>query len=115
MYGVNRVFLMGYLGADPEVVISKSGKPFVRMSLSTHHGKRLANGEMQTTTTWHRVTVWGKTADRCKTFLRTGSALAVEGSISRYAYTKSDGSDAMATSIVARQVHFVDRSSHRNR
>jgi single-strand DNA-binding protein len=114
MNGINRVFLMGFLGADPEKLTSKKGKSYVRLSVSTHHNKRLENGSKEKTTTWHRVAVFGKTAENCEKSLSCGSALAVEGYLSKYVYEKEDGTEAQATSIVAQQVHFLGRKRETN-
>lgn len=107
MNGFNRVFLMGYLGAEPELQKSRNGKPYVRLSLATHYAKKLDVGGFEETTTWHRVTVWGKNAERCQARLHKGSALAVEGYLSKYNYERDDGSDATSFSVVAREVHFI--------
>jgi single-strand DNA-binding protein len=107
MNGINRVFLMGYLGATPEPHTSKNGKSNVRLNVATHHNKKLDTGEKKPTTVWHRVTVWGKTAERCQSYLDKGSALAIEGYLSKYSYSRDDGEDMTATSIVAREVHFI--------
>lgn len=110
MNGINRVFLIGYLGADPELQTSKEGKSYVRLSLATHYNRRLDTGERENTTVWHRVTVWGKTAERCQSSLQKGVPLAVEGYLSRYTYSRDDGSEVQATGIVAREVHFIGRA-----
>jgi single-strand DNA-binding protein len=107
MNGINRVFLMGYLGSDPELKKSKAGKSFARLNLSTHHGKKLLTGEIQETTTWHRITVFGKTAERCHTFLQKGAALAVEGYLSKSEFEKESGEKVRSTDIIAQQVHFI--------
>ncbi len=111
MNGINRVQIMGYLGADPEPLTSKKGKPYVKLSLSTHFNKRLEGGERETTTTWHRVTVWGKNAERCRERLQKGSPLFVEGYLSKYSYEKEDGTNGSGFSIVAREIHFVGGKS----
>jgi single-strand DNA-binding protein len=105
--GFNRVFLMGYLGADPEAQASRNGKAYVKLSLATHYRRKLENGDNEEGTTWHRITVWGKNADRCKTYLHKGSAVAVEGYLSKYNYERDDGVDGTAVSVVAREVHFL--------
>ena len=107
MNGFNRVFIMGRLGAEPELQSSKNGKPYVKLSIATHYRKKLETGEKQDTTTWHRVTVWGKSAERCQNYLHKGSSLAIEGYLSKYSYAREDGSDAHSMSIVAREVHFI--------
>jgi single-strand DNA-binding protein len=109
MNGINRVFLMGYLGNDPESQQSKSGKSFVRLNLATHYGKKLESGERQDTTTWHRIVVFGKTAERCQEHLHKGDPFAVEGYLSTSKYEREDGEEASSTSIVAQQVHFIGK------
>lgn len=109
MNGINRVFLMGYICAKPELMTSKGGKTYVRLSLATHFNRRLEGGERESTTTWHRVTVWGKNAELCRDRLGTGSMLALEGHLSHYSYQKEDGTDARGSSVVARQLHFIGK------
>lgn len=111
MNGINRVFIMGYLGHDPEMQSSKTGKSYVRLSVSTHFNKKLLSGDKERTTVWHRVTVWGKNAEKCQDYLQKGSPLAVEGYLSNYKYEKDDGTDAHGTSIVAREIHFIGSKS----
>ena len=109
MNGFNRIFLMGYLGQDPERQSARDGRPFVRLNVATHFNKRLDKGEKKEATTWHRVTVWGKNAERCQDYLHKGDALAVEGYLSRYTYSREDGTDGQAMAIIAREVHFIAR------
>jgi single-strand DNA-binding protein len=107
MMGINRVFLLGYLGANPELQTTKLGKPFARLSMATHQRHKNEEGETQTTTQWHRIMVWGQVAELCKNYLQKGSPLAVEGSLSHFTGAREDGSPFSQTSITAHQVHFV--------
>lgn len=107
MNGINRVFLVGYLGSTPELQVSKNGKTYARLNLATHYNKRLDNGDRQESTVWHKVQVWGKNAERCHAYLQKGAALAVEGYLSKYSYEKEDGSQATETTVVAREIHFI--------
>lgn len=113
MNGINRVFLMGYLGANPELQSSTNGKPYVRLSLATHHTQKGESGEREQATTWHRVTVWGRKAELCNEHLRSGSALAVEGYLSKYTRKGERGGEQMpdvtSTTVVAREIHFIGR------
>lgn len=113
MNGINRVFLMGYVGADPELQSSRHGKSYVRLSVATHHSRKLESGEREDNTTWHKVTVWGKNAERCHAYLKTGSTIAVEGYLSKYTFERDDGSDATNFSVVAREIHFIGKSPDR--
>lgn len=107
MNGLNRVMLMGYLGRDPERLTAKSGKIYVKLSVATHHNRRLDNGDKESTTVWHKVSVWGKTAERCQTYLHKGSAVFVDGHLTHFNYQQDDGKTAKASSVVAREVHFL--------
>ncbi|MES2854560.1 MAG: single-stranded DNA-binding protein, partial [Bdellovibrionota bacterium] len=110
MNGINRVFLMGYLGNEPEFNRSKIGKPFLKMSVATHYSRRNEDGEKEPATTWHRVKVFGKHAENCRDHLHRGSAVAIEGYLSRYSYEKEDGSGSTSvTDVVAQQVHFLGK------
>lgn len=111
MTGFNRVFLLGYLGAEPETHVARNGKSYVRLSVSSHRAWKREDGETETRTMWHRVNVFGKTADVCQNYLHKGSALAVEGYLSRYTFEKDDGSEVSTDSIIAQQVHFISPRS----
>ena len=107
MRGVNRVFIMGYLGQDPEVQLSKNGKPYARLSLATKSSWVDADGTFKETTDWHRIMVWGKKATLCKDHLQKGSPLAVEGHLSTYKTNPEGGSPQTHVSVVAQEVHFL--------
>jgi single-strand DNA-binding protein len=107
MNGVNRVFLLGYLGADPEMKTSRRGKPYTRLNLATHQTYRDEDGARQSTTQWHKVMVWGKDAERCKTYLSKGAALAIEGALTHFKAEPDDGPSFTQTNVTAHRVHFV--------
>lgn len=109
MNGINRVVLLGYVGANPELQTSKEGKPYTHFSLATHFNKKTVEGEKESSTTWHNIKVFGKTAERCGTLLSKGALVAVEGYISKYKSEKEDGKPSVYTDIVAQQVHFLSR------
>lgn len=109
MNGINRVTLVGRIGADPELKQGKSGKPYVSMNVATHFSKPNAIGERESVTTWHRVTAFGKTAERCSRKLQKGSSVAIEGYLSRSEREESDGRKRYFVDIVAQQVEFIDR------
>jgi single-strand DNA-binding protein len=109
MNGINRVTIVGRVGADLELKTGKTGKPFVNMSVATHFSKPNVNGEREPVTTWHRVTVFGRTAERCSSWLHKGSSVAIEGYLSRSTYDKDDGSKQHRVDIIAQQVEFIDR------
>lgn len=78
---MNKVFLMGHLGATPELQTSKSGRPYARLSVATN--RRWADEEKgaKELTDWHSVFVWGSLAQLCVDHLQKGSLVFVEGSL----------------------------------
>jgi single-strand DNA-binding protein len=107
MKGFNKVFLIGYLGGDPELEMAKGGSPFTRLSLAVHRPHRNENGEWDSQTEWHRVMVWGKKAEICADHLQKGSPLAIEGHLSQYKREQEGGGTTTHTSIIAEEVHFL--------
>lgn len=106
MNGINNVMLMGRLGADPKVFATKAGQTYCRFNIATNYMRKSENGEKSQATTWHKVTVFGKTAEACQTYLRKGSVAIVNGYLEHSKYTK-DGIPMTATDVVARKVDFV--------
>ncbi len=107
MRGFNKVFLMGYLGQPPELLVSKNGANYTKLSLAVHKALRSDDGTWETKTEWHRVMVWGKTAELCADHLHKGSALAVEGHLSQRKTKTTEGQEDIRTTIVASEVHFL--------
>lgn len=83
MKSLNRVFLMGHLGHEPELKISANGKPYCRLNLATHRSLpgETPESERKTATDWHSVFVWGQQAERCSNFLRKGALVFVDGAL----------------------------------
>jgi len=106
MKGFNRVFLVGYVGGTPEIQKSRTGSPYTRLSVATHHSRKLEDGTWNTATEWHKVMVWGKKAELCAERLIKGAALAVEGHLESYQLERA-GEAFTQTSIVAEEVHFL--------
>lgn len=107
MRGMNKVFLVGRLGQDPELRHGREGgTPWCAMSVATNRSRRQGD-EWVEETDWHRVKVFGTQAELCHRYLRKGGVVAVEGSISYRRYTAEDGSLRLATSVLADRVTFV--------
>jgi single-strand DNA-binding protein len=102
---INKVILVGRLGKDPEERTTAGGTRVSSFSLATdtYHSN---NGEK--TTEWHRVKVFGKTAEQCIQYLRKGRLICVEGSLQTRSYEKPPGDKHYITDIVAARVTFLD-------
>lgn len=106
MKSLNRVFIMGHLGHTPELLTSKEGKPYTRLAVATHRVWMSPEDQKQETTEWHSVFVWGSQAERCVQFLKKGSAVFVEGSLTYWAVAKDSNKD-YKNAIQALSVHFL--------
>jgi single-strand DNA-binding protein len=99
---VNKIFLIGNLGADPEIRTMGSGGEFARLSVATSDTwKDRETGERREKTEWHRVIVWDEhLTDICKRFLKKGSKVYLEGTIQSQSYKGQDGTERNSTEVV---------------
>ena len=107
MIGVNRVTLLGNLGADPEVKKFPSGQTMTFFSLATSNAWTNREGQKQEHTEWHRVVVWGKLAETCAEYLSKGKKAYVEGRAQTRSWEDEKGQKRYTTEIVANQVLFL--------
>jgi len=103
---MNRVQLLGFLGTSPQLLVSKTGHPYTRLSLAIKRSKKNEEGGYDEVTDWHRVQVFGKQAEVCCSRLDKGSALMVEGYLSNYKQEHETLGQLTHTSVVADHVHF---------
>ena len=102
--GLNRVLLLGNLGADPELRMTNSGQAVLKMRLATSETYLDRNRQRQERTEWHSVVVWGKRAEALGKFLTKGTRLFVEGGLRTSSYEDRDGNKRYRTEIVASNV-----------
>lgn len=99
MSSVNKVILVGNLGADPEVKQFNNGGSLTNVVIATSEKYTNKQGEKVEETEWHRVSFFGKTGEIAAQYLRKGSKVYVEGSIKTRKYQAQDGTDRYATEI----------------
>ena len=99
---LNKVQLIGRLGADPASGSTKGGYSYCNLSVATSRKNKEGEEEVE----WHRVTCWGKTAENCQRYLSKGKLVFVEGSIKTDEYEK-DGEKRRFTKINAYSVLFL--------
>lgn len=108
MASVNKVILVGNLGADPEVRYLPSGDAVANIRLATtDRYKDKQSGEMRDATEWHRVSFFGRLAEIVSEYLKKGSSVYIEGRIRTRKYQAQDGSDRYSTEIVAEQMQML--------
>jgi single-strand DNA-binding protein len=106
MGSVNKVILIGNLGADPELKYTPSSRALCNLRIATTDVFKDKSGQRQERTEWHRVTVWGDQAENCSKYLSKGRSVYVEGRLQTRSYDK-DGQKHYATDVVAERVVFL--------
>jgi single-strand DNA-binding protein len=99
MASVNKVVLLGNLGKDPEIRYMQSGEPVANFSLATSEQWTDKAGQKQERTEWHRVEVFGKTAQVVRDYCQKGKQVYIEGSIRYDEWTDKDGNKKYMTKI----------------
>lgn len=107
MSGVNKVIIVGRLGADPELKTLSAGNSVARLSVATSENWTDKNGQKQERTEWHRISVWGKQAENCAKYLAKGRMVYVEGRLQTRKYEDQQGQTKYSTEIVASTVQFL--------
>jgi len=102
--GLNRVMLLGCLGADPELRSTSGGKAVLKMRLATSESYLDQNRARQERTEWHTVIVWGARAEGLSRILSKGSRIFVEGGIRTSSYDDKDGQKRYKTEVVANNI-----------
>lgn len=101
--GVNKVFLLGNLGSDPEMRVAGSGTAVMRLRVATN--ERVKKGEQwEDHTEWHTVTVFGRRAEGLAKFLSKGHRVHVEGKLRTRQYEDREGNKRQSTEIIADEV-----------
>jgi len=106
---LNKVMLIGNLGADPEGGYMPSGGAVTNLRLATsERWKDKQTGENQERTEWHRVVLYNRQAEIAGEYLRKGSKIYIEGSIRTNKWQGQDGQDRYTTEIIGREMQFLD-------
>src|SRR3954451_25471006 len=107
MASVNKVILIGNLGADPEVRYLPSGDAVTNISVATTDTWKDKSGEKQEHTEWHRVAFFGKTAEIAGEYLKKGSPVYIEGRIRTRKWQVKEGQERYSTEIVADRMQLL--------
>lgn len=106
--GVNKVILVGTLGADPETRYSAGGAAITKVRIATNESwTDKQTGQKQERTEWHRVTFFGRLAEIAGEYLKKGRQVYVEGSLRTDKYTDKEGVERYSTDIVADQMQML--------
>lgn len=107
--GVNKVILIGNLGADPEVRYTPNGNAIANATLATSTSWRdKQSGEMQDRVEWHRIVFFNRLAEIVGEYLQKGSKIYIEGSLRTRKWQDKSGVDRYTTEIIANEMHMLD-------
>jgi single-strand DNA-binding protein len=101
--GLNKVMLLGNLGADPELKMTATGQAILKLRIATTENYMDKNNTRQERTEWHSVTMWGKRGEALSRFLQKGERVFVEGGLRTSSYEK-DGEKRYRTEVVATNI-----------
>jgi single-strand DNA-binding protein len=102
--GLNRVMLLGNLGADPELRMTSGGQAVLKLRLATSETYMDKNKQRQERTEWHNVVIWGKRAEALAKILTKGTRIFVEGGLRTSSYEDRDGNKRYRTEVVSSNI-----------
>ena len=106
---LNKVILIGRLGADPELKYMPSGQPVVNVNMATDESyKDKQTGDRVERTEWHRLTIYGRAAEVIANYTRKGSLLYAEGSLRTRKWQDQQGQDRYTTEVIVKDFTFLD-------
>ncbi|MDP5037343.1 MAG: single-stranded DNA-binding protein, partial [Alishewanella sp.] len=107
--GINKVILIGNLGADPEVRYMPQGGAVANMTIATSESwTDKATNERKEQTEWHRIVIYQRLAEIAGEYLRKGSKVYIEGKLKTRKWTDKDGVERYTTEIVANELQMLD-------
>lgn len=106
--GINKVILVGNLGADPEVRYSPNGAAIANLSIATTDSwKDKQSGESQERTEWHRVVLFNRLGEIAGEYLRKGSQVYIEGRLQTRKWQDKNGQERYTTEIIATEMQMM--------
>jgi single-strand DNA-binding protein len=104
---VNKVILVGRLGQNPELKHTPGGQAVANFSVATNESWTDKSGAKQERVEWHRVVVWGKTAELCAQYLAKGRQCYLEGKLQTREWMNKENQKQYTTEVVAQTVQFL--------
>ncbi len=111
MNGLNRIEIMGNLGADPEMRYLPTGRAVTHFRVAVNRRWRDAEGQPQEKVEWFRVTTWGRLAEIANQYLSKGSPVYLSGRLQSRTFQGNDGQPHYMTEVVAREMILLPRAN----
>lgn len=104
---INKVILIGNLGADPEIRHTQNGTTVALFNIATTERRKGQDGQAQELTEWHKIVAWQRLAEICGEYLSKGSKVYIEGKLQTRKWKDQNGNDRYTTEIVAREMKML--------
>jgi single-strand DNA-binding protein len=104
---LNKVFLMGRVGKEPEVKYTPSGSAVANFSMATSEKWKNKDGKQEEKTEWHNIVAWRKLAEICGSYVKKGDLIHIEGKITTRTWEDRDGNKRSTTEIVANELKML--------
>jgi single-strand DNA-binding protein len=111
MLTLNKVMIIGNVGADPEMRFTPNGNPVTSFRVATNRVYTTPNGERKQETEWFSVVAWNRLAENCNQFLTKGQRVYAEGRLHTSTWEGQDGQKHSRTELIANRVLFLDRQA----
>lgn len=105
---VNKVIIIGRLGADPEVRYTPAGSTVANFRVATNTAWKDKEGNKKEDTTWHRIVAWNRLAEIVKEYIKKGHRVYIEGRIQTRSWEDQNGQTRYTTEIVANQIQMLE-------
>ena len=110
---VNKVILIGRLGADPEIRYTPSGRAVTNYRIATNESWKDKEGQQQERTEWHNIVLWDKQAEISAEYLKKGSLIYIEGRLQTRTWEGQDGAQRRTTEVVGQRMQMLDSRGSR--
>lgn len=111
MASLNKVMLIGNVGADPEMRFTSDGNPVTSFNIATSRVFSTTDGEKKQETEWFKIVTWRKQAELCNQYLTKGRQVYVEGRLRTSTWEGQDGQKKSRVEVVANRVLFLDKQA----
>ncbi len=115
MASINKVILIGNLGADPEVRYTPSGKAVANFRIATTENWTNKDGGKEERTEWHRIVAWGRLGEICGEYLNKGKQVYIEGKLQTRGWEDREGNKRYTTEIVAQTMQMLGSAGREGR
>ena len=111
MVSLNKVMVIGNVGAEPEMRFTPNGHPVTSFRVATNWNYNTPEGERKQETEWFNVVAWNRLAEQCNQFLNKGRLVYVEGRLRTRSWDDKEGQKHYRTEVIANRVTFLDRQA----